>query len=341
MSGKGKQRHKMHMKHSGFLHNKLLERVWIEGTMRMKPLEDGMVEEVLEAFSARYPEEGTLLTKENIKRIFRKLRPARVVDNGETSLVGELIYSEPLKRHVSLFSLQQKARLLLDALAEAASDESFVQIANDTTRGFGNISDLHATFVDWCSGYGEDILSANTTRLALQSALERLHKIGPVSTDKQSVAIKEVSQKIMRKQNSFLRKAKELVRLQDEHTTRQEAVGRNCFNEKGSNATEIQREDTRSEVVKDLQIEIAAMELALRAAYEKQWTLTNQTPRAVSEKKTKFMAFFLLPNGKVKHFSIGLENMKDGDQEACMLMMAKHGYATSLKGRVIKHYASK
>jgi len=58
------------------------------------------------------------------------------------------------------------------------------------------------------------------------------------------------------------------------------------------------------------------------------------------KRSAKYLGFFLLPDGKMKHISIGLDG-EMGDKSACQLLLAKHGYVPLGKGTRIKHYTPK
>jgi len=95
-----------------------------------------------------------------------------------------------------------------------------------------------------------------------------------------------------------------------------------------------------AESIRELGAEINKAEEHLLDLYEKKRKSGLTPTMPVHKRKSKFLGFFLVPDGKVKHFSIGLDTEK-GDERACQLLLAKHGFAPVRKGKRITHYSLK
>ena len=83
--------------------------------------------------------------------------------------------------------------------------------------------------------------------------------------------------------------------------------------------------------------EIIKIEHTLLEMYQKKHKYGKPVMRP---RDSKFLGFFLLPNGKVKHFSVGLDG-NTGDERHCQLLLAKYGHFPRRMGKNITHYTSK
>jgi hypothetical protein len=91
--------------------------------------------------------------------------------------------------------------------------------------------------------------------------------------------------------------------------------------------------------VRDLEKEISDSENALMALYEKKRNFGVPETMSAHQRTPKYLGFFLLPEGKIKHVSLGLDE-DTGDESFCQLMLAKHGYSQNHKGKRITHFTS-
>jgi len=360
-----KRRRNLNPGQMGFVNYEILSRVWIEGTYRIKHLTDEMVKEVVEAFGAMYPHDSEICFPEKVNRMYSNLRPVRLpqpVNASATSVLYEL--SEPVKKHAALFALQQQATRVLDDTNQLLADASMETSSPEFAERLAVLSNLHHEFEEWCVKYGSDIVTACNTRNALRLVLQRMNDAisscaqtreleqEPVSSNLPRGG-KGVTDSIHNKQVLFMRKASKLVKLHNEHAVIRQRERTQSRVRDGSvpdapnseeapiiNTTRIAPIVNAADSVRELELEISNAEKNLLALYEKKRKFGTSVMAPVHKRNAKFLAFFLIPDGKMKHFSIGLDG-ETGDESACKLLLAKHGYVPLGKGTRIKHYTSK
>jgi hypothetical protein len=319
---------------------------------------------VTEVFCAKYPEGSEMgLVPPKIKRVYAGMRPVRRSQIGEDPATSSVLfeYPESVKRHAALFSMQEKATSVLEStnklLAEASLEPSSPELAELVVR----LSNLHHEYEEWCFGHGKDIVAANNTRNSLRVALNQINDAIKNARNDQGIAQEEDAVvettshtprmggargcyiAMWKKQTSYMKKVKELLNLHDELNTQLEIESKHNEHlnppvESTSSAPRIQVAPLvdAADSVRELENEICNSEKALAALYEKKrkFGMPVMTAR---ERKPKYLGFFLLSDGKVKHYSVGLDG-ETGDERSCQLLLAKHGYSPSRKGKRITDY---
>jgi len=351
MSERKEKRGWMKAPQSGFLQHLVFERVWIEGTMRIKKLDEGMVTEIREVFAFKYPEHKELCTAAKVKRVYDSMRPIIVKLGDETTLV-ELKYTDVMRRYLSLDAMQRDARQLLVSINQPEPlGSTNVADADDINS---RLLKLHTSFFDWCMGLGVDIEPANQTRVALEQALEQREvpkpsvaaiavktlKVVDEAKAKKDAKDKCMSMYICNKQRSFAKKVSDLLRLHNEHASTRNKKQRSELVVEGSTAeviaTPMPENDGADVILKGMEKKIRAMESALIEAYEEKRTMESKQP--AQDATTQFLGYFILPNGKVRHYSAGVSNMDgDGDAHLCKVLLAKYGQKPNLKRKWLTH----
>jgi len=350
---------------TGFVQYEILSRIWVEGTYRIKELTDEMVREVVEAFGAMYPQDSDSCFPQKIYRMYNQMRPVRIpqpVNASTTSVLFE--YSEPVKRHAALFALQQQAARALDDANQLLADASMETSSPEFAERLAVLSNLHHEFEEWCVKYGSDVITACNTRNALRCVLERMNDAISSCTQKEQLELKPVSSNSLRaskvvsdsihnRQVLFMRRASKLVDLHNEQANirqreKKQNIGRDVCAEEMPireeapiiNTTRVAPIVNAADSVRELELDISTTEKSLLALYEKKRKFGTSVMAPMHKRNAKFLGFFVLPDGKMKHISIGLDG-ETGDKSACQLLLAKHGYVPLGKGTRIKHYTSK
>jgi len=260
--------------------------------------------------------------------------------------------------------LQQQARTALENTNKMLADSSMDTSSPEFAERLAVISNLHHEFEEWCVRYGSDVVTACNTRNALRRVLERMNDAISSCTQQEQLACdpasgnllrgaKGVTDSIHRKQILFMRKASKLVNLHNEHAAIRQREGKQSRCRDGSvphvpssdvapiiNTTRIAPIVNAADSVRELESEIRNTESNLLTLYERKRKFGTSVVAPLHKRNAKFLAFFMIPDGKMKHFSIGLDG-EIGDESACKLLLAKHGYAPLGKGTRIKHYTSK
>jgi len=350
----------------GFLQHEILSRVWIKGTLRMKELSEQIMKEVIDAFCARYPQDSDKCTFTKIKRMFCAMRPSRLSTHEgalpRTSVVFE--YKEPVKRHAAFSALQEQAVRTVDRTKQLLSDAHFNASSPELAEHVATLSNLHHEFEEWCAGFGKDLVVATDTRNSLRVALKQMNdaiagSVGKELRDEeeQEEAVKEsvsdvthvrksqtVSFTIYQKQIPFLKKAADIVKLHAEFVKQLHTESKQndslVKTTPAESCDELASLVDTADSIRELEKEISSSEKALQALYEKKSKFSMPVMVPMHKRAPKFLGFFLLPDGKVRHFSVGLDNEK-GDESVCNLLRAKHGYAKSRTGKLITHYTPK
>jgi len=342
----------------GFVHYEILSRIWIEGTLRIRDLNEQMTKEVVAAFSAAYPHECEKVSTQKIRRVFNEMRPVRTpqdVSASTTPLSFE--YSEPVKRHAALFSMQQQATRVLEASKQMLAAEVVIEPSSaEFAEHLASLSSLHQEFEDWCTKYGRDVVAATNTRNDLRHAVEQLNNVSFATSTQRDEDNKEpesssflrgtksIAEAISSNNHTFLKRA---LKLADLHTTyihqlevERKRIKRHDGSAPAASSSQMTPIISASDSVRELESEISNTEKTLLALYEKKRKFCLASTVTAHKRDTKFLAFFLIPDGKMKHFSIGLD-CDTGDESLCQLALAKHGYVSMRKGKRIKHYTSK
>ena len=355
-----RKRTKLLSRQTGFLHYEILSRIWIEGTLKIREMNELMVQEVYVAFCIAYPDETLKCTTKKIRRMYQSMRPYRSLQD-DTSAPTVYEYSEPVKRHVAIFDMQQQATCFLQKtnklLAEAALDASSPEFVEHHV----GLAKLHREFESLCNEYTKDVASINDSRIALQIALEQIKEaIAPtrlIETTHDDVVeepgsnarrlaegLRPVVNSLYKKHLLFLKKATQLVRLHTEYMHRRQLEKNKKMSvDVNGNAKSVPCDEeavpilNTAEAVQALELDIIKAENVLLSLYEKKHKFGKHVMR---HRNSKFLGFFLLPDGKVKHFSVGLGS-ETGDERHCRLLLAKYGHLPRYKGKRITHYTSK
>jgi len=162
---------------TGFLQYEILSRIWIEGTLRIKELDEQIIEEVIDAFRSTYPHDSEKCSTPKIRRLYNEMRPVRFRQDGEATPSGvAFAYSEPVKRHAALFALQQQATRVLDEHKQLVAEAS-LEALPDFAEHLAHLANISREFEDWCIKHGRDVVAACNTRNALRNALEQLNNL--------------------------------------------------------------------------------------------------------------------------------------------------------------------
>jgi len=326
-----KKRVQMEKRQTGFLQYLVFRRVCIEGTMRIKALEETDVVAIRDAFILKYPEAEALCNNAKVKRVFDSFRPfqASSTRQGTEPTLPTLQHTATMHRYVAFDAMQREAKRLLDTLElEEPSNTPLDSEGND-------LKTLHSSFVAWCGGYGADIESAAITRVALQRAMEKNRPPNPSSNvkfssssfdepeEQRECSVKYMSKRICNKQKSFERKVFDLLQLHNEKATSRKAASKTAFLAP-LEAQQVPSVADMDQSLEALQNDIQAMENALIDAYEKRRKLSPSKAIGRREnRKAVFLGYFILPSGKVRQYSAGI-GIREGDYQACRLLLAKH-----------------
>jgi len=345
----------------GFIHYEILSRIWVEGTLRIKELNEQMITEIVEAFGAMYPHDSDKCFPQKVVRLYNEMRPVRVLQevNASATSVPYKI-SDTVKRHAALFAMQEQATRVLDETNQLLLEPSLETSSPEFAERLAVLSNLHHEFEEWCVKYGSDVVTACNTRNALRRALEQMNEAillntqiregegevveEPVTLRSVRGGVKGLADSIYSKQIHFMRKVSKLVDLHTEYAAQRHHESKQNKRHEGSvpviSRTGMAPIVSTADSVRELEAEIGSAEKNLLSLYEKKRKFNMSVVAPMRNRKAKFLGFFLIPDGKVKHFSFGIDG-ETGDESVCQLLLAKHGFAPIRKGKRITHYTSK